>query len=141
MARIHPVPAVLAVVRHHDQTLLVQRGQAPNKGRWGFPGGRIEPGETIRDAAVRELAEETGLTAQAGRILTTLDSIGRDARGELVHHYILVAVACHWQGGEAVAASDAAAVRWVPADDPESAGLDLIDQVPEVARLAAMLSR
>lgn len=135
MSAVTPIPAVIAVVKEQGRVLLVRRGQAPNRNRWGFPGGKIEPGETIAAAAERELLEETGLQARAGRVLTTLDAMDHGPAGELRHHYLLVAVACQWQSGEAVAASDAAEVLWVPVNEMETSGLDLIDQVVEVARL------
>ncbi len=132
----YPIPAVLAVLYHQEQVVLVRRGQPPNQDRWGFPGGKIEPGETFAEAAVRELAEETGIKARAGRLLTTLDAISYDADQTLAHHYLLIAVECHWLSGEPVAASDAADARWVAVNGMETGGLDLIEQVAEVAHLA-----
>ncbi|MCH8553263.1 MAG: NUDIX hydrolase [Natronospirillum sp.] len=132
---MRPSPAILAVVHHQGRVLLVRRGQPPNEGRWGFPGGKIEPGETIAAAAERELLEETGVRARAGRVLTTLDALDHGPAGELRHHYILVAVSCQWLSGEAAAASDAAEVRWVPVSELGSSGLDLIERVVEVAQL------
>ncbi|WP_208948266.1 NUDIX hydrolase [Segnochrobactrum spirostomi] len=73
---IRPVPAALAVVAREGRVLLVKRGKAPDLGRWGFPGGRIEPGERHADAAVRELREETGIEAEAGEAIAVLDIIG-----------------------------------------------------------------
>src|SRR5690554_2944487 len=72
-----PVPGVLAVVARNGQVLLVRRAKPPDRGMWGFPGGRIEPGETAAEAAVRELREETGVDASAGRVLTAIDVIDR----------------------------------------------------------------
>ena len=68
-----PVPAVIAVLIHEGRALLVRRANPPDAGLWGFPGGKIEYGETVRAAALRELLEETGVQAQAQEILTTLD--------------------------------------------------------------------
>ena len=88
----YPIPAVTAVVIHDNKVLLVQRGKEPNKGRWGLPGGKIELGETITEAALRELKEETNITAQAGQILTAFDVIMRDEKLQTSHHYILIPV-------------------------------------------------
>lgn len=133
----YPIPAVLSVLYHQGRVVLVRRGQPPNQNRWGFPGGKIEPGETFADAAVRELQEETGVRARAGRQLTTLDAIGYDANQTLTHHYLLIAVECHWLSGEPLAASDAAEARWVAVNEMETTDLDLIDRVAEVANLVA----
>ncbi len=60
-----PVPAVIAVVVHDGQALLVRRANPPDAGLWGFPGGKIEFGETVKAAATRELLEETGIHGEA----------------------------------------------------------------------------
>ena len=59
-----PIPAVVAVVIREEEVLLVRRAKSPNKGRWGFPGGKIEFGESLKAAAIRELKEETGCEAK-----------------------------------------------------------------------------
>lgn len=108
----HPLPGVLAMVVRDGRVLLVQRGQEPDRGKWGFPGGLVELGETAADAALRELAEETGIAAEAGPVLDVFDVITRDASGRVRFHYLLAAVACRWLDGEGAAADDAAAVGW-----------------------------
>src|SRR6266403_281928 len=76
-----PIVAVLAVVLRGEQALIVQRAQQPNAGRWGFPGGVLELGETVAQGAMRELLEETGVIAEAAGPLTVIDTIDRDAEG------------------------------------------------------------
>lgn len=112
----YPISAVIAMIIHDDKVLLVRRGKEPNKGRWGLPGGKIELGETITEAALRELKEETNITAQAGQILTAFDVIMRDEKLQTSHHYILIPVLCSYLDGIAKAASDAAEVRWFDID-------------------------
>lgn len=127
-----PVAAAIAVVVRGDRLLLVRRSHRPDAGRWGFPGGRIEPGETVIAAALRELDEETGVAADAIEVLTALDVIRRD--GETLHHYVLVAVLCRWRQGEGIAASDAHETGWF--DLAAIAGLEKSPDVERVAKLA-----
>lgn len=135
-ARERPVVGVLAVVRRGNQLLLAQRSKGSYKGRWGFPGGHLERGETVIAAALRELREETGIEAEARDVLTTLDEIGRDAAGIVQWHYVLVAVLADYRSGEAVAADDAAGVRWATIDEIASGAVDVLVNVERVSRLA-----
>jgi ADP-ribose pyrophosphatase YjhB (NUDIX family) len=116
--------------------LLAQRSKGGYLGRWGFPGGHVEHGETVIEAAMRELTEETHVKAEPVGILTTLDEIGRDASGTVQWHYVLIAVLAHWTSGEAVAADDAAAVCWASLEDIVERKIPIIDAVERVARLA-----
>ena len=131
MARA-PVLAALAVLVEDDRVLLVRRRNEPDAGLWGFPGGRVEPGETVFAAAVRELAEETGVEAEAQDFLTLIDVIRREGE-ELRHHYALIAVLCAWRAGEPVAATDVSDAAWVPLDDVLAGRLATSERVPEVA--------
>ncbi|MBS9475858.1 NUDIX hydrolase [Ancylobacter radicis] len=112
MSPLRPVPAVLALVVRDGQVLLVRRANPPDQGLWGFPGGRMEMGESHLEAALRELNEETGLIADEPRLVTVLDFIEHDDTGALAHHFAMIAVLCRWQAGEAVAADDALEARW-----------------------------
>ena len=112
-----PIVAVLAVVLRGEQALIVQRAQQPNAGRWGFPGGVLELGETVAEGAMRELAEETGIVAKPAGILDVHDAITRDAEGRVQFHYLLIAVRGIWQSGEGEPADDAAACAWVTRAD------------------------
>jgi ADP-ribose pyrophosphatase YjhB (NUDIX family) len=107
-----PIVAVLAVVLRGDRVLIVQRAQQPNAGRWGFPGGVLELGETVGDGAMRELREETGIVADSAGVLNVNDAISRDPDGRVQFHYILIAVRGIWRSGDGVAADDAAACAW-----------------------------
>jgi ADP-ribose pyrophosphatase YjhB (NUDIX family) len=131
-----PVVGVIAVVRRGDQLLLAQRSKGGYIGRWGFPGGHIERGETSIEAAMRELNEETGVTAEPQGVLTTLDEIGRDAAGVVTWHYVLIAVLADWRAGEAVAMDDAAGVQWVTLADIASGKVDVLPRVEPLARMA-----
>lgn len=112
MSPIRPVPAVLAVVLRGEQVLLVRRANPPDQGLWGFPGGRMEIGESHLDAALRELNEETGIVGDDPRLVTVLDFIEHDDAGVLAHHFAMIAVLCRWLEGEGEAADDALETRW-----------------------------
>ncbi|MGE5547609.1 MAG: NUDIX hydrolase [Solirubrobacterales bacterium] len=113
----HPLPAVLAMVVRDGKVLLVRRGREPNAGIWGLPGGLVDLGEGIPEAAVRELREETGVEAEAGAIVDVFDAVTRDGEGRVRYHYVLIAVQCRWLAGEPTAGDDAAEAGWFsPAD-------------------------
>jgi ADP-ribose pyrophosphatase YjhB (NUDIX family) len=112
-----PVVGVLAVVMRGDRVLVVRRANPPMPGRWGFPGGVLELGETIAQGAMRELAEETGVSAEAAGPLTVIDTIDCDSEGRVRYHYTLVAVIGTWQAGDGVAGSDADEVAWLTRDE------------------------
>src|SRR5438270_2968047 len=108
-----PVVGVLAVVLRGDRVLVVRRANPPMPGRWGFPGGVLELGETVAQGAMRELLEETGVVAEAAGPLTVIDTIGRDDESRVRYHYTLVAVIGHWQSGEGAPGDDADEVAWL----------------------------
>ncbi|HSG94114.1 MAG TPA: NUDIX domain-containing protein [Afifellaceae bacterium] len=101
------VRAASVIVLRRDAACLVLRDAPPMAGLWSFPGGRREPGETPKQAARRELAEETGLGVGELVSLGQFDPTGKGA-------IALTAFAARWQGGEPVAASDAVEVRFCP---------------------------
>ena len=108
-----PIVGVLAVVLRGDRVLVVRRANPPMPGRWGFPGGVLELGETVAQGAMRELFEETGVKAEAASPLTVMDAIDRDSEGRVRYHYTLVAVIGHWRSGEGVAGDDADELAWL----------------------------
>lgn len=125
-----PLVGVLAVVRRDARVLLVQRTQPGTAGRWTYPGGHLEHGETLTAGAMRELAEETGVSAEPVCVLPPFEFI-RDTV-----HYVLVPVLADWRTGEATAADDAGDVRWLTLAELETAGLPLLDHVHRLAQLA-----
>lgn len=135
---IHPVPAVLAVVAREGRVLLVRRANPPDTGRWGFPGGHIEWGESTQAAAVRELHEETGVRALPGDVLTALD-VFKTADGERQHHFVLIAVRCQWVVGEGVADDDALDVGWFSPQEIADFGATASADVEHLARMALAL--
>jgi ADP-ribose pyrophosphatase len=109
-----PRVAVGGVVIRGGDVLLVRRSKAPSRHLWAVPGGSVELGESLLDAAVREVREETGVDVRARAVVHVFDAIERDAHGRVEHHYVVVDVACDWVAGEPQAGSDALEARWQP---------------------------
>lgn len=103
-----------AAVFRGSEVLLVERGKGALQGLWSLPGGHIEPGEAARAAALREVREETGVTAEIEGLLDIHEVMRRDGAGGLTAHYLLVVFFGSWVGGEPAAGSDAAVARFVP---------------------------
>ena len=92
-----PVVGVGAVVVQDGRVVLIRRGKEPMRGRWLVPGGTVEWGETLEEAVVREVEEETGLVVRPRELLVVLDRIhrlGDPATGEISHHYVIVDYLC-----------------------------------------------
>ena len=81
-----PIVGVLAIVMRGERVLVVRRANPPMLGRWGFPGGVLELGESVAQGAMRELIEETGVAAEAAGPLTVIDTIDRDPEGRVRYH-------------------------------------------------------
>ena len=110
MSWSNPIPAVGVVCLRGDEVLLIRRGTPPRLGEWSLPGGRIEPGESVRAAALRELREETGVEARLIGLIDVVDGVFPDAG----RHYVLIDFAAEWLSGEPTAGDDAADAAFVP---------------------------
>jgi 8-oxo-dGTP diphosphatase len=108
-----PQSAVGAIVSRSGRVLLVRRAHPPSQGLWAIPGGRIELGETLQEAAEREIKEETGLTIRAGKPVYAFDVILRDDAGRVQFHYVIVDLLADYVSGSVRAADDAYEARWV----------------------------
>ena len=119
----HPVPTVGVVCLRDQEVLLIKRGTPPRLGQWSVPGGRLEWGETLQVAALRELKEETGVDAQLLGLIDVIDGVfparpSPDGKGgEITRHYVLIDYAARWTGGEPVAGDDAAEAGFVSRDE------------------------
>ncbi|MDI5984840.1 NUDIX domain-containing protein [Halomonas sp. M4R5S39] len=129
-----PVAAVSAVLVSEGRLLMVRRRHPPNAGRLALPGGKIEAGESLGDAAVRELLEETGLHATPCEVLTAIDVLDHDDQGRLQTHYVVVVIRMAGQWGVEAAADDASELYWMGMAALEAAGDDVCPTAAEVAR-------
>ena len=118
-----PFCGVGVVVRRDDHVLLVQRGNPPRRGDWGIPGGVVELGETLREAAQREIREECGIEVQVGELLDTFEVMQRDDVGRLQYHYVIIDFAAEYISGDVHAASDVLDARWVTVRDLDAVAL------------------
>jgi 8-oxo-dGTP diphosphatase len=109
----HPRVAVGAIVFKENRVLLVLRGQPPSQNLWSIPGGRVKLGETLQEAAEREIKEETGLDIQAREPIYTFDVVARDDDGTIRFHYVIVDLLADYIGGTLRPGDDALDVRWV----------------------------
>jgi 8-oxo-dGTP diphosphatase len=130
--------------------LLIQRGTPPRTGQWSIPGGKQELGETWREAAHREVMEETGLEIELLGLIDVVDAIvrhGDDTRPDrkrvsdpsrsIAYHYTLVDAAAVWKAGEPVAGSDAMHAAWIPLDTLDA--YPLWDETVRIIRAAVAL--
>ncbi len=111
---LHPIPAVAVVCWRGDEVLLIRRGRAPRLGEWSIPGGKVQRGEALHDAASRELFEETGISAEIGDLLAVYEII------EANFHYVLIDYSAVWLAGEPVAGDDADEARFLSFDEAMS---------------------
>jgi 8-oxo-dGTP diphosphatase len=107
-----PLVGVGAIIIEEARVVLVKRAHPPLEAEWSIPGGVLEVGELLREAAIREAREETGLAVETGELLGVFDRVLRDPEQRVQYHYVLIDFLCRRVGGDPVAASDAAEVRW-----------------------------
>jgi 8-oxo-dGTP diphosphatase len=114
-----------AVVVEDGRLLLIRRGHGPGQGEWSVPGGRVEAGELMAEAVVRELAEETGLEGVCGEMIGWVERLGED------HHFVILDFAVTLLNPEAepVAGDDAQEAAWVPLH--EVAEIQLVEGLAE----------
>ncbi|MGD8667082.1 MAG: NUDIX hydrolase [Desulfobacterales bacterium] len=113
----HPRVAVGAVVFKDGCVLLVRRGQPPAEDLWAIPGGSVKIGETLQQAAEREIQEETGIRIRAAEPIYTFDVIERDESEGIRFHYVIIDLLADYASGELAAGDDALEARWVSAEE------------------------
>ncbi|MBI4587722.1 MAG: NUDIX hydrolase [Candidatus Rokubacteria bacterium] len=128
-----PRVGVGAVVLRDGHVLLVRRDHPPARGKWSIPGGLVHLGETTEAAAVREVAEECGLSVRPRGVAGVVDRIISDPDGRVRYHYVLIDYLAIPESGELRAGSDAADARWVPIGE--------LDRYETTEGLAAMVAK
>jgi len=113
----HPRVAVGAVIFKDEKILMVLRGKPPAENTWSIPGGCVELGETLQEAAKRETIEETGILILAREPVYTFDVIERDENGHVRFHYVIVDLAADYVSGEPRPGDDAVDVSWISPED------------------------
>jgi ADP-ribose pyrophosphatase YjhB (NUDIX family) len=126
-----PLVGVGAIIIEDARVLLVKRLHPPLQAEWSIPGGVLEVGELLREAAIREAREETGLTVEPSELLGVYDRVLRNTEQRVQYHYVLIDFLCRRIAGDLLAASDAAEVRWFRREELPGLGLseDTLDVI------------
>ena len=114
-----PVVGVGAMILDEDRILLEKRKNSPGKGKWSVPGGLVDLGETVEEALIREVKEETGLEVYNPRLVDVVSYVSLDERGSVMYHYVIIDYLVTSRGGKPKASSDAEDLKWVPLDKVE----------------------
>jgi 8-oxo-dGTP diphosphatase len=133
--RLYPARPILAAsvaVFREGKVLIARRARAPLRGLYSLPGGVVEIGETLREAALRELAEEVGIVAEVIDFIEHVEPIVREA-GRVQSHYVIAAFVARWLSGEPRTSDEADDVRWIAPEDAVD-----FPTTPELPRLIAM---
>lgn len=118
-----PVVGVGAIILEGNKILLEKRKNAPGKGKWSVPGGLVELGESVEQAVIREVKEETGLEVIEPRFVDIVDHISLDEKGAVKYHFVIIDYLVTVKNGKPKAASDADALKWVPFNEVEQYNL------------------
>jgi len=122
---LQPIIAVGAVVLHQDRILLIRRGKEPARGQWAIPGGRVELGETMHAAVIREIMEETSVSIRPGELVYFFETIQPDPEGRIQFHYAIFDFMAEYLAGEPTPRDDALDARWVSATDVQTYNLNI----------------
>ena len=109
-----PICAVGAIVLEKAEVLLVRRNRAPALGQWSLPGGRVEWGETLREAIAREVREETGVDIEVEGLAGIAERILPDDEGKIEYHYVILDFWARPKSRDLTPGDDASEARWVP---------------------------
>lgn len=135
-----PILAVSAAIIRDEKVLIVRRARRPAFGVYTLPGGGVEVGETLREAVIREVAEETALTIEPVALAGHREVIVRDEADRVSRHFVILPFACRWLGGEPVLNEELAEAQWMRPEDVT--GLTTTEGLDEIIAAAlAVLAR
>ncbi|WP_210497195.1 NUDIX hydrolase [Microvirga antarctica] len=129
-----PFLAASVAVFRNGKVLLASRGKPPWENQYSLPGGQVETGETLAEAALRELHEEVGVTAALTGLIAPFEVIERGDDGRVKHHVVIAVFAARWLSGEPRTGPEARDVRWVT--EPEIASLSTTPGLPGILEQA-----
>jgi ADP-ribose pyrophosphatase len=118
-----PLVGVGTVTIKNGRILLIRRAFEPGAGKWSIPGGLVEVGEKLSEAAVRETAEETGIQVEVLELINVFDMIDLDGHGKPKYHYVLVDFLSKPVGGKERPSSEVTELRWVTFEEARSMDL------------------
>jgi ADP-ribose pyrophosphatase YjhB (NUDIX family) len=133
-----PYLAVSAAIVRDGRVLLARRAKGASTGLFTMPGGVVEAGETLHEALVREIREETGIAIEPVALAGEREFISRDATGRVSRHFVILCFACRWISGDGVPQlEELSELRWLyPA---EFAGLKTTEGLAEIVASAFRL--
>lgn len=132
-----PFLAVSAAIFRDGKVLVVRRARKPALNLYTMPGGVVEAGETLAEAAIREVREETSLQIEVLALAGHREAVMRDAQGRVERHFVIMCFAARWVSGEPVLNEELDDARWL--DPSEIAGLRTTDGLAEIVAAAALL--
>jgi 8-oxo-dGTP diphosphatase len=116
-----PYLAVSAAIVRDGKILVVRRARPPAHGLYSLPGGVVELGETLKEAVIREVREETGMTIEPVALAGFREAVARDVQDRVERHFVILCFAARWQAGEPVLNEELDEARWL--DPAELASL------------------
>ena len=129
-----PILAVSAAIIRDGKILIVRRGRAPARGIFTLPGGGVEVGETLFEAVLREVKEETGLDIAPVALAGHREVIARDEAGRIERHFVILSFAARWLSGDPVLNEELAEAHWLA---PEAlASLQTTEGLAEIVAAA-----
>jgi ADP-ribose pyrophosphatase YjhB (NUDIX family) len=125
---------VSAAIVRAGQILVVRRARPPAEGLFSLPGGVVESGETLAQALIREVREETSLAIEPVALAGFRETITRDRDGRVERHFVILPFAARWRAGEVALNEELSEARWL--DPPELAGLPTTEGLGEIVATA-----